>query len=515
MRPWVSPARVDSTKRSLWASIRSVFRLPAGLWLRLTPSQRKGHLFLVVCVLYLATNPRAAPGLTRVGDVVPTMLLPVSIIRERDFDLDEFLSHPVAREQHWGEAYFTVRIGDRHFSRYPVFTAILVTPLYLLPTLLGLNAQSGVAAYALLGKTSAAILAASSVVLVYLSLRLISSELTAVCLSLVYAFASSTWTISGQALWQHAASQLFLAAAIYVLLKTPNARKSAFLGGLFLGVAVAARQTNGVIALILLLYLLHRLPRRVPYFLGGALIPLALLLGYNYTTFGCPWCTGYAVEAQAGWSTPLPLGLLGILLSPSKGLLVYSPVFLFSFVGIVASWRAPIGGEDRTWFFRYLGFAAVGFVLLMSKWHAWHGGWSFGPRMLVDATPLLVCLMIPALHWMKYDRRLVATLAGLAILSVGVQLVGLSMFDFAWYHQMKAIDYEEAGFWLVRNSELPFYVGHFGLAGFLGRILAQGLVSVGLAILVSAGLFWLLRRRGLLAQHSVAENAPAKRVPEI
>jgi hypothetical protein len=498
VKPGLSLAAVRAGTRTRWELSRSLVRLPADLWLGLTPSQRKCHLFLVVFVLYLATNPRAAPGLTRVGDVVPTTVLPVSIIRERNFDLDEFLSHPVAQEQGWEWAYWSIKTGDHHFSKYPVLSALLVTPLYLVPVLLGLNAQSSTVAYALLGKTSAAILAASSVLLVYLLLRRVASELTALSLGLVYAFASSTWTITSQAMWQHGASQLLLAAAIYCLFSTAKGKKNAYLAGLFLGLAVAARPTNVPFALILPLYLLHRLPRRVPRLLGGAIIPLSLLLWYNHTVFGCPWCTGYAVESHVGWSTPLHQGLLGILFSPSKGLLAYSPVFIFSFLGIVASWKTEIRDENTTWLFRYLGFAALGFILLMSKWHAWHGGWSFGPRMLVDATPLLILFIVPALQWTRYDRRIVAVLAGLAILSLCVQLVGLSMFDFGWYREVARPRSEQAAFWSIRDSELAYYAGRYGVGGFLGRTLGQGLLSAGLAASVSTAPILLLRRRRLL-----------------
>jgi hypothetical protein len=498
VKPGLSLAAVRAGTRTRWELIRSLVRIPMNLWLRLSPSQRKCHLFLVAFVLYLATNPRAAPGLTRVGDVVPTTVLPVSIIRERDFDLDEFLSHPVAREQGWEWAYWSIKIGDHHFSKYPVLSALFVTPLYLVPVLFGLNAQSSTVAYALLGKASAAVVAASSVLLVYVSLRRVASELTALSLSLVYAFASSTWTISSQAMWQHGASQLFLAAAIYCLFSTAKGRKNAYLAGLFLGLAVAARPTNAVIAVILPLYLLHRLPRRVPHFVGGAIIPLSLLLWYNHTVFGCPWCTGYTLLPNVCWSTPLPTGLLGILFSPSKGLLAYSPVFIFSFLGIVASWKTEIRDKNTTWLFRYLGLAALGFILFMSKWHAWHGGWSFGPRMLVDATPIFVCLIIPALQWMKYDRRIVAVLAGLAVLSLCVQLVGLSMFDGGWHDELASIGYEQAAFWSIRDSEFAFYVDRYSVAGFLGRTLGQGLFSATLAASVSAAPILLLRRRRLL-----------------
>ena len=119
--------------------------------------------------------------------------------------------------------------------------------------------------------------------------------------------------------------------------------------------------------------------------------------------------------------------------------------------------------------------------------------------MLVDATPLLIPLMIPALQWMKYHRRIVAAFTGLAILSVCAQLLGLSMFDQGWYRQLSTTGYEEAAFWSVRHSELAFYVDRFGVAGFLGRMLGQGLFSGALAASVTASSICLLRRRGLLA----------------
>ncbi|NIN68622.1 MAG: hypothetical protein GTO63_28735, partial [Anaerolineae bacterium] len=104
--------------------------------------------------------PLAAPGLIGVSDIVPTTLLPVSIIRERDFDLDEFLDHPAAREQNWEKTDWLVKTNDHYSSKYPVFTALLVTPLYLLPVVLGLGPQSSLVAYTLVSKTGAALLAA-------------------------------------------------------------------------------------------------------------------------------------------------------------------------------------------------------------------------------------------------------------------------------------------------------------------------------------------------------------------
>jgi hypothetical protein len=499
VRPRISSATVAVNRGSLRAVARLLAQLPGAVWLSLTPPQRKYHLFLVAFVLYLATNPLAAPGLISSPDVVPTTLLPVSIIRERDFDLDEFLDHPVAREHDWDNARWLVKIDDHYFSAYPVFTALLVTPLYLLPVVLGLGPQSSLVAYTLLGKTGAALLAAASVVLVYLSLRLVASELTALCLSVVYAFASSTWTTSSQALWQHATSQLLLAAGIYCLVRSQGEAKTYALSGLFIGLAVAARPPTAIVAVVLTVYVLHRSRGRFPHFVAGALPSLAVLLWYNHSTFGSPIATGYEAEAWAGWTTPLLIGLVGLLFSPSRGLLVYSPVFWFSIAGIAASWTKGLRDNPHIWLFRYLGVAVAGFTFLMSKWHS-PGGWCFGPRMLIDITPLLTLLLIPAFKWLGRGRIVLLAFGVLLAISIAVQLAGLTMFDFGRYRQLPAARYEQPGFWSIRYSELAFYLDRFGVGGFLGRILGQAAVSGTLALFVTGGSLYLLRRRGLLEQ---------------
>ncbi|NIN66656.1 MAG: hypothetical protein GTO63_18610 [Anaerolineae bacterium] len=487
-------------RRNLRSVTRLLAQLPGAVWLSLTLSQRKYHLFVVAVVLYLATNPLLAPGLISSLDVVPTTLLPVSIIRERDFDLDEFLDHPVAREHDWERANWLVKIDDHYFSGYPVFTALLVTPLYLLPVVLGLGPQSSLVAYTLLGKTGGALLAAASVVLVYLSLRLAASELTALCLSVVYAFASSTWTISSQILWQHATSQLLLAAGIYCLIRSQGEAKTYALSGLFIGLAVAARPPTAIVAVVLTVYVLHRSRGRFPHFVAGALGSLAFLLWYNHSTFGSPIAQGYEAEAWAGWTTPLLIGLVGLLLSPSRGLLVYSPVFWFSIAGIAASWTKGLRDNPHIWLFRYLGVAVAGFTFLMSKWHS-PGGWCFGPRMLVDVAPLLTLLMIPAFKWLGRGRIVLVAFGVLLAISIAVQLAGLTMFDFSRYRQLPAARYEQPAFWSIRHSELAFYLDRFGVGGFLGRILGQAAVSATLALFVTGASLYLLRRRGLLEQH--------------
>ncbi|NIN68621.1 MAG: hypothetical protein GTO63_28730, partial [Anaerolineae bacterium] len=141
----------------------------------------------------------------------------------------------------------------------------------------------------------------------------------------------------------------------------------------------------------------------------------------------------------------------------------------------------------------------MSYIMLLGKWHG-TGGWCFGPRLLVDVTPLLVLLMIPAFKWLGRGRIVLVAFGVLVAISIAVQLAGLTMFDFGRFRLLPADRYEDPAFWSIRHSELAFYLDRFGVGGFLGRILGQGAVSGTLALFVTGGSLYLLRRRRLLEQ---------------
>jgi hypothetical protein len=78
-------------------------------------------------------------------------------------------------------------------------------------------------------------------------------------------------------------------------------------------------------------------------------------------------------------------GLAVQLISPNRGLFVFSPVLLFAVSGFVLAVRAP---EDRG---LHVAFAAtvIFHLVLVSRHHTWWAGWSFGPRFMIDVLPFL------------------------------------------------------------------------------------------------------------------------------
>jgi hypothetical protein len=72
--------------------------------------------------------------------------------------------------------------------------------------------------------------------------------------------------------------------------------------------------------------------------LVGAVIGVAPLLAYNDLAFGSPLEQGYGIKTFA---TPIQTGLYGLLASPSRGLLVYTPYVIFSLFALLRAWRWP------------------------------------------------------------------------------------------------------------------------------------------------------------------------------
>jgi len=161
-------------------------------------------------------------------------------------------------------------------------------------------------------------------------------------------------------------------------------------GAVAMWAAISEYPVAPLVALLALRALSGRSWKRAILFLSGAALPFALLLAYNSACFGSPWSLSSAHEASPlysglvhqgffGFGLPNPTVAVRMLLSPERGLLLFSPFWLWAIPGFVKWWRS---GHDRA----DAGFAiasCAGFFLLMTAYSNWHGGWSLGNRYLL------------------------------------------------------------------------------------------------------------------------------------
>jgi tetratricopeptide (TPR) repeat protein len=370
-------------------------------------------------------------------DTTPARFLPLSILAEGDLDLDEFEFLHLHRTDPKELPYYLQYRNGHYYSSYPVLPGIMAVPVYVIPTLLGLFDASEPdfsTDVRITSKVAAALFAALSVAFVYLACRRLFAPRWALGAALLYAFATGTFSISSQGLWQHGPAQLWLALALWSFLPcdgdTGTSRlgpMAALVGGLGLGLAVAARAVMAVPAAVLLLYALRRDWRSLPLLLVGPLAVGSVLGWYNLSHFG----TLLGGEAYLGrlhltmhgergsWKTDFLPGLYGLFFSANRGLVVFTPLVLLAAAGAEWGW-----GKRNLAVLRWLAGATCLTLLVYGFYSVWWGGWSYGPRYACDVLPLVAVLMAAGLEraW-PVPRARVAVLLTVAY-CVAIQLVG-------------------------------------------------------------------------------------------
>ena len=179
---------------------------------------------------------------------------------------------------------------------------------------------------------------------------------------------------------------------------TPFAKIIAFCGGIFTGFGFACEYTSVFMAVALFGYLLWLRPplSLIVLFSLGVAFPLMMVFSYNYRCFGSFFSTGYqhlvleefvegTAEGFLGIGLPKPHSLWMLLFSPSRGLFFLMPVYIFSLIGLGRMWRSKRFRPEML----VISAIALWYVLLISGYFGWHGGWTYGPRYFVPMLPFL------------------------------------------------------------------------------------------------------------------------------
>ena len=362
------------------------------------------------------------------GDTTPAALLPFTLLADHTITFDRFASW-YAESQKMPPVWFR-RLRDGHYySIYPIALPVLLTPLYTPVAFLDIRnmpVDRVVVLARILEKGSASLIAALSAVAFLALAGRLTDKRTALLLTIVYAFGSQTWSTSSQALWQHGASELAIILGLLGLLwasSRPDRLLPVALAGVCAGFSVAFRITNVIFLIILGGYVL--LSRwnaaRKAAFAVSAMVAPAATLAYNLLLFGSP-LGGYDVGLVMFQRGDVWSGLSGLLFSPSRGLLVFSPVFIFVLAGVYQWMRGP--GMPHPEIYWICVFAATGHLLLISKSRGWYGGFNYGPRLLTDVVPCLVILLVPAMSLVVRLRPWKFAFGCALLVSISVQAIG-------------------------------------------------------------------------------------------
>lgn len=242
-----------------------------------------------------------------------------------------------------------------------------------------------------------------------------------------------------------------LAMAAYVRWRKAARWRYALIGLGWAALSVAVKLTSVVLLLIYGLALLPALlqSRRQRalvvwagglVLLGGALFLAALGVRYGEMNLVELWRTAWATDV---WTRLLRI--YGLLLSPGKGLFLYSPTLLLALPGLLALWR-----RERAVAAFVIG-VVVAYLGLYSGYGMWYGGLCWGPRFLVPIIPLL---MIPMAETLSSQRRLARVgIVGLLLIGFIVQ-AGVSTVDWTAHYDRVLGQHPqpETGIWLDPRS---------------------------------------------------------------
>ena len=363
---------------------------------RIQPPARRHilALLLILLPLYLLLYG----GRFHVIDEVSIYALAENLAKRGALDTDQLLWSQWVRAAREVQGAFG--LGGHVYSKKGFGSALL--PALLVRIALP-HRELGLLLSALL--TNPLLTALTAVILYLYLLRLGYRRTTGVALALVYGTATLalpyTRTLFGEPV--AALGTLFALYALHRDREADDARWALW-AGLGFSVSVWARLINTPSLLFLWWYqvrtrpaeargwrrLLPRDARRGVLFLGTvALLGVGGYALYNTLRFGLPWKTGYQLTRGEFFTTPPWIGFYGLVLSPFRGLIWFSPVLLAALPGFRRFRRTHPPEADAL-----AGIVGI-YLLLFSTWWMWWGGFAWGPRFLLPIIPLLVILLAP------------------------------------------------------------------------------------------------------------------------
>jgi len=421
--------------------------------------RRTAWILFLLCVAVYGATPRYLGT----ADTFPNVFLPVSLILHGDLALERYPTLPGIGDE--PPPYYVQRRAGHLVSSFSVVPAVLAVPVYAGPVLW--MRHRGVAydrpefdrVCRRLARLAASLMTAGSVAFVFLALAGCLPRAAALILASGYAFGTLAFPVASQGLWGHGPAMLFLSLGAWLWLRHPERLVSL---GAALGMAVASRPAAAAAAaafgLAVALGARRRLWRLVP---APAALAAALLL-YNLAVFGTP-DGGYAkINADVAarqhvegiWTPRVLEGLAGLLISPSRGLLIFSPFLLAGFAGMAVALARP--AWER---FRPLAWGVLAQLALFSGYAVWWGGMAFGPRYLAEILPLLVILAAPVLETIRSRPPLRMTFATLLLASVLLHSLAAILWTGDWYVSPTNVDIDHSRLWDWRDSEITRLLG--------------------------------------------------------
>ena len=343
-------------------------------------------LFSGILAVYLGNQ-----NVIHVSDSQWTTYVGLSLLHEGNPNLNEY-EEILARKDFFGVA----RVDGQYLYKFPIGSAFVAAPVLwaidlVLPIDLFSYFQENQNRFtSQIELFIASLVTAVTAVFLYLIARYYLPKRNAFFFTLVFAFCTTAWSTASRGLWQHGPSMLMLTITLYLTIRAQEKPSLIQFTGFFLAFSYVIRPTNSIPVLFWSLYIFFRYRRYfLPYLMWATIVAVPFLL-YNWNTYH-GLLPPYYLPQRLGSDSHFAEALLGNLVSPGRGLFIYSPFFvLIGFVLIKRTIHRKITSLE--WLL--LCIILLHWIMISSFGH-WWGGYSYGPRFFTDMLPFLMFLLIP------------------------------------------------------------------------------------------------------------------------
>ena len=391
------------------------------------------------------------------------MLLSQSLIHHHSFTLDAYQIPRLPPTQQLfhvsnGNVYQLELVGNHIYYFWPPGSSVLSVPFVALMNMLGISAAHADGTYdpsgeVLIQARLAALLMAGLACVFYFASRLLLPPGWSVLASLSAALGTQIWSTASRALWSETWGILLLGFVVLCLMAQETGRyrlRPALLASL-LAWTYFTRPTFAlpIVAITIYILLYHRRLFFTYAVVGAAWF--ALFATYSWYHFRQLLPNYYFVYQHFSART-LGEALLGNLVSPSRGLLIFVPVLFFIGYLSIRYWSTlPLKRLV------VLSLAVIVTHLIVVSSHSpWYGGHCYGPRYSTGIVPWFFVLAATGLQayrvsgkassssaWGTLSRRLEVTIGALLLL-VSVTINGLGATSHAtWLWNSRPINVDE------------------------------------------------------------------------
>jgi len=238
--------------------------------------------------------------------------------------------------------------------------------------------------------------------------------------ALVFALGTSALSTASRSYWEHGPDMLCLSVALLLALRSRTHPRSVGWLGIPLAAAYAMRPTSAIPVVLFTVWVALKHRRELGRYIGCAALIGLPWLWVNHANWG-QWLPPYYQAGRVGGNAQFWQALAGNMVSPARGLLIFSPVLALAVPGVALKLRRrSFDGLDAV-----LVLGVVGHWITISLFPHWWGGDSFGPRLFSDAVPFLVVLCLPVVEWLATVPR--RTLRAMAAMGACVTATALSL----------------------------------------------------------------------------------------